>query len=108
LLVVARALESAWTDHRKTKDHRRETEVLVHGQRGKPNVDTINLRNKIKQHDKGNDATSNGISAAKPPPWSMPALFLSGPAVATGIAAINSVGNLAGFVGPLRSDGLRT
>jgi ACS family tartrate transporter-like MFS transporter len=41
-----------------------------------------------------------GISAAKPPLWSIPTLFLSGPAAATGIAAINSIGNLGGFVGP--------
>jgi MFS transporter, ACS family, tartrate transporter len=41
-----------------------------------------------------------GISAAKPPLWSMPTLFLSGPAAATGIATINSIGNLGGFVGP--------
>jgi ACS family tartrate transporter-like MFS transporter len=41
-----------------------------------------------------------GISAAKPPLWSMPTLFLSGPAAAIGIAAINSIGNLGGFVGP--------
>ncbi|MEW6768357.1 MAG: MFS transporter [Pseudomonadota bacterium] len=41
-----------------------------------------------------------GISAAKPPLWSMPTLFLVGPAAATGIATINSIGNLGGFVGP--------
>jgi ACS family tartrate transporter-like MFS transporter len=41
-----------------------------------------------------------GISAAKPPLWSMPTLFLAGPAAASGIAAINSIGNLGGFVGP--------
>ncbi|MGO4714231.1 MFS transporter [Bradyrhizobium sp. 2TAF24] len=41
-----------------------------------------------------------GISAAKPPLWSMPTLFLAGPAAATGIATINSIGNLGGFVGP--------
>src|SRR5215471_11820554 len=41
-----------------------------------------------------------GISAAKPPLRSMPTLFLSGPAAATGIAAINSIGNIGGFVGP--------
>jgi MFS transporter, ACS family, tartrate transporter len=41
-----------------------------------------------------------GISAAKPPLWSMPTIFLSGPAAASGIAAINSIGNLGGFVGP--------
>jgi MFS transporter, ACS family, tartrate transporter len=41
-----------------------------------------------------------GISAAKPPLWIMPTLFLSGPAAAAGIAAINSIGNLGGFVGP--------
>jgi MFS transporter, ACS family, tartrate transporter len=41
-----------------------------------------------------------GISAAKPPLWSIPTLFLSGPAAAAGIAAINSIGNLGGFVGP--------
>lgn len=41
-----------------------------------------------------------GISAAKPPLWSMPTLFLTGPAAAAGIATINSIGNLGGFVGP--------
>lgn len=41
-----------------------------------------------------------GISAAKPPLWAMPTLFLSGPAAAVGIATINAVGNLGGFVGP--------
>jgi ACS family tartrate transporter-like MFS transporter len=41
-----------------------------------------------------------GISAAKPPLWSMPTMFLSGPAAAAGIATINAIGNLGGFVGP--------
>jgi ACS family tartrate transporter-like MFS transporter len=41
-----------------------------------------------------------GINAAKPPLWSMPTLFLSGPAAAAGIATINSIGNLGGFAGP--------
>jgi ACS family tartrate transporter-like MFS transporter len=40
-----------------------------------------------------------GISAAKPPLWSMPTMFLSGSAAAAGIATINSIGNLGGFVG---------
>jgi ACS family tartrate transporter-like MFS transporter len=41
-----------------------------------------------------------GISSAKPPLWSMPTLFLSGSAAAAGIATINAIGNLGGFVGP--------
>jgi ACS family tartrate transporter-like MFS transporter len=41
-----------------------------------------------------------GISAAKPPLWAMPTMFLSGQAAAVGIASINSIGNLGGFVGP--------
>jgi ACS family tartrate transporter-like MFS transporter len=41
-----------------------------------------------------------GISASKPPLWSMPTLFLSGSATAAGIATINSIGNLGGFAGP--------
>ncbi|MCU5774800.1 MFS transporter [Erwiniaceae bacterium BAC15a-03b] len=41
-----------------------------------------------------------GISCSKPPLWSMPTLFLSGSAAAAGIATINSIGNLGGFVGP--------
>jgi len=41
-----------------------------------------------------------GVSSAKPPLWAMPTLFLSGSAAATGIATINSIGNLGGFVGP--------
>ena len=41
-----------------------------------------------------------GISSCKPPLWSIPSLFLSGPAAAAGLAAINSIGNLGGFAGP--------
>ncbi len=41
-----------------------------------------------------------GITSSKPPLWSMPTLFLSGHAAAAGIATINSIGNLGGFVGP--------
>ncbi|MNR91716.1 putative tartrate transporter [compost metagenome] len=42
-----------------------------------------------------------GISCSKPPLWSMPTMFLSGAAAATGIATINSIGNLGGFAGPV-------
>lgn len=42
-----------------------------------------------------------GISCSKPPLWSMPSVFLSGAAAATGIATINSIGNLGGFAGPV-------
>lgn len=41
-----------------------------------------------------------GICCSKPPLWSMPTMFLSGAAAATGIATINSIGNLGGFAGP--------
>jgi ACS family tartrate transporter-like MFS transporter len=41
-----------------------------------------------------------GASSAKPLVWTFPATFLSGGAAAAGIAAINSIGNLGGFVGP--------
>ena len=41
-----------------------------------------------------------GIRGSKPPLWSMPTMFLSGAAAATGIATINSIGNLGGFAGP--------
>ncbi len=34
------------------------------------------------------------------PFWTLPTLFLSGPAAAASIALINSVGNLGGFLGP--------
>ncbi|WP_434777079.1 MFS transporter [Neisseria sp. Ec49-e6-T10] len=43
---------------------------------------------------------SAGILAAFPVFWSLPTLFLAGTAAAGGIALINSVGNLAGFVAP--------
>jgi nitrate/nitrite transporter NarK len=32
--------------------------------------------------------------------WSLPTSFLRGSAAAVGIAAVNSIGNLAGFVSP--------
>lgn len=41
-----------------------------------------------------------GISSCKPPLWSIPSLFLNGPAIAAGLAAINAIGNLGGFAGP--------
>jgi len=44
-----------------------------------------------------------GISSAKPPLWSMPTLFLSGPAAAAGIATINSIGNLGGRRSPKKN-----
>jgi ACS family tartrate transporter-like MFS transporter len=42
-----------------------------------------------------------GISCAKPPLWTLPTTFLSGAAAASGIAVINSMGNLGGFAGPM-------
>jgi MFS transporter, ACS family, tartrate transporter len=41
-----------------------------------------------------------GVSASKPPLWAMPGKFLDGAAAAAGIATINALGNLGGFVGP--------
>ncbi len=41
-----------------------------------------------------------GVMAARPPFWQLPTEFLSGSKAAAGIAAINAVGNLGGFVGP--------
>lgn len=41
-----------------------------------------------------------GISAAKAPLWAMATTFLSGASAAAGIATINSIGNLGGFLGP--------
>ncbi len=42
----------------------------------------------------------SGLYAFKSPFWSLPGLFLSRATAAVSIAAINSVGNLGGFVGP--------
>jgi len=41
-----------------------------------------------------------GVLTCAPLFWSLPTAFLSGAAAAVGIAAINSVGNLAGFASP--------
>lgn len=41
-----------------------------------------------------------GMFAYLGPFWSIPALFLRGPGLAAGIALINSIANLAGFMGP--------
>jgi ACS family tartrate transporter-like MFS transporter len=40
------------------------------------------------------------LLGAHPVFWAMPAALLSGPAAAAGIALVNSIGNLGGFVGP--------
>jgi predicted MFS family arabinose efflux permease len=41
-----------------------------------------------------------GVLSAFAPFWQMPTMLLTGSAAAGGIALINSVGNLSGFVGP--------
>lgn len=41
-----------------------------------------------------------GIYGSKAPFWPLPSMFLTGSAAAGGIALINSIGNLGGFVGP--------
>ncbi len=51
---------------------------------------------------------SVGILAAFPVFWSLPAAFLAGTAAAGGIALINSIGNLAGFVAPYMIGTLKT
>ena len=43
---------------------------------------------------------ASGIWSTLGPFWSLPTAFLSGPAAAGGVALINSVGNVGGFVGP--------
>jgi nitrate/nitrite transporter NarK len=41
-----------------------------------------------------------GVLSAFAPFWQMPTMLLAGSAAAGGIALINSLGNLSGFVGP--------
>jgi MFS transporter, ACS family, tartrate transporter len=41
-----------------------------------------------------------GMFGSQPCFWALPATFLSGPAAAAGLAAVNSLGNLSGFFGP--------
>ena len=48
-----------------------------------------------------------GIYAGLPTFWTLPTGFLTGSAAAGGIALINSIGNLGGFVGPYASAGSR-
>jgi MFS transporter, ACS family, tartrate transporter len=43
---------------------------------------------------------SIGVYSALPLLWTLPTAFLAGAAVAPGIAAINAIGNLAGYFGP--------
>jgi ACS family tartrate transporter-like MFS transporter len=48
-----------------------------------------------------------GMNGARPAFFSIPPLFLHGTAAAAGIAMINSVGNMGGFVGPYLMGWLR-
>jgi ACS family tartrate transporter-like MFS transporter len=41
-----------------------------------------------------------GLYGSKPAFWPMPSVFLTGTAAAGGIAMVNSIGNLGGYVGP--------
>jgi MFS transporter, ACS family, tartrate transporter len=41
-----------------------------------------------------------GVNGLKGPVWAMPSMFLTGASAAAGIALINSMGNIGGFVGP--------
>ncbi|WHO72392.1 MFS transporter [Rhizobium sp. BT03] len=49
-----------------------------------------------------------GIYAFKSPFWSLPGLFLTRSTAAVSIAAINSIGNLGGFVGPYAMGAAKT
>jgi ACS family tartrate transporter-like MFS transporter len=48
----------------------------------------------------GMSIAAMGFYGSKGPFFAMPPMFLSGPALAAGIAWINSLGNLGGFFGP--------
>jgi MFS transporter, ACS family, tartrate transporter len=48
----------------------------------------------------GMSISAIGLYGTKGPFWSMPPMILTGAAAATGIAWINSIGNLGGFIGP--------
>ena len=48
-----------------------------------------------------------GVTAARAIFWTIPARFLTGVAAAGGLAFINSVGALGGFVGPFALGGLK-
>jgi ACS family tartrate transporter-like MFS transporter len=48
----------------------------------------------------GLSLTAFGVSAAKPPLWSLPTMFFGGTAAAASIGLINSLGTLGGFAGP--------
>jgi len=48
----------------------------------------------------GLSLTAFGVSAAKPPLWSLPTTFFVGTAAAVSIGLINSLGTLGGFAGP--------
>jgi ACS family tartrate transporter-like MFS transporter len=48
----------------------------------------------------GLSLTAFGVSAAKPPLWSLPTMFFGGAAAAASIGLINSLGTLGGFAGP--------
>ena len=48
----------------------------------------------------GKSIAAMGFYGSKGPFFAMPPMFLSGPALAAGIAWINSLGNLGGFFGP--------
>ena len=41
-----------------------------------------------------------GVNATYAPIFSLPSMFLGGPAAASGIALANAMGNLGGFLGP--------
>lgn len=43
---------------------------------------------------------ASGIWSTLGPFWSLPTAFLTGTAAAGGVALINSIGNVGGFVGP--------
>jgi MFS transporter, ACS family, tartrate transporter len=50
----------------------------------------------------------SGIYTAMPQLWRLPPLCLTGAAAASGIAVINSVSNLSGFIGPYRTGDIRS
>jgi ACS family tartrate transporter-like MFS transporter len=56
----------------------------------------------------GLSLTAFGVSAAKPPLWTLPTRFFAGDGAAASIGLINSLGTLGGFAGPYMIGAART
>ena len=100
LPYVAAAVGMVWVGRRSDRTGERRGHVAVAALVGAAGLVAASQTTALTASVVCLSVAALGIWSALGPFWALPTMTLSGPAAAGGIALINSVGNVGGFVGP--------